>query len=155
MTWVEFLNFCFSSSNIFYSLLLLVAVFYWSLVGLGTLDIDFLEFDLDSPDIEAEGTMDAVEPSALLGFLEWFNIGKVPLTIILSAAVLCTWLLGIYSAILLPDLGYVVHNILFIPYFLVAMIFAKFAGFVYLCYVFLISMIFRNVVKFIFFCIVL
>ena len=126
MTWVEFFSFCFSWSNLLYSLILVVAVLYWSLVALGTLDLDFLEFDLDYPDLEAEGALDSLESSAMLGFLEWFNIGKVPLTIILSIAILFTWVLGIYSSFLLPELGTLIHNLFFIPYFFVALLLAKY-----------------------------
>lgn len=80
-----------------YTLFLGVVVLYWLVVIVGFIGLDILDFDADL-DIEAEIPHAG---GALHAILNHLNIGKVPLTIIISFMSLKMWVLAlIYNSIL-------------------------------------------------------
>ena len=101
----ELINAAFSWVNIIPTFLLLIVILYWLAVILGALDMGFLDFDLDA-DFETDVEIDVdvsteVEADAEIGggwfnmFLSFFNLGKVPFMVFISAWTLPMWLLSI------------------------------------------------------------
>jgi hypothetical protein len=81
-------------SNLFSSLLLLVVVLYWVIVMCGVLDVDTLDLDMDFD------TGDGVETGSASGhegLLEYLNLRKVPLSIVVSIFAISLWLLGVLA----------------------------------------------------------
>ncbi len=80
--------------NLPYTLLLLLVVFYWITVMLGVLDVDALDLDM----VDAEGGVEhAAAGGGHEGLLEYFNLRKVPLSIVVSLFALSLWLLGVLA----------------------------------------------------------
>ncbi len=107
---LELLSANFNLVNFPYTLMLIVTVLYWLSVIIGAMDISVLEFDvgLDADadldgdmdtDISADGDADADADGDVSGgwrtFLHYFNVGEVPLTILLSILSLSMWAFGV------------------------------------------------------------
>ncbi len=88
-----------SGANLLYTCLLGLILIYWGIVIIGALDLDFLDFDLDTDldvesdvDIDTEVEVDGnVSGLTLSNILAFFNIGKVPFMIFLSILILSMW----------------------------------------------------------------
>jgi hypothetical protein len=112
-------------SNLFSSLLLLFVALYWIIVLCGLLDVDALDLDLDTGD--ADGA-EVVSADGHEGLLEYLNLRKVPLSLVVSFFAVSLWLLGILA-------NHFVHNTssgwlglaIFVPNVLVSAHVAKFA----------------------------
>jgi hypothetical protein len=81
-------------SNLFSTLLLLLVVVYWVVVLCGILDIDTLDLDVDAGDIDG---MEADISGGSEGLLEYLNLRKIPLSIMVSIFALSLWLIGILA----------------------------------------------------------
>ncbi len=111
-------------SNLFSSLLLLFVVLYWVIVLCGVLDVDTLNLDMETGD--ADG-LDAGSADGHEGLLEYLNLRKVPLSIVVSVFSISLWLLGVLA-------NHYLHNtssgllglIVFVPNMLVSAHVAKF-----------------------------
>ena len=81
-------------SNLFASLLLLLVVVYWVLVLCGLLDMDALDLSVDAGDVDGleVGSVHGYE-----GLLEYLNLRKVPLSIVVSVFALSLWLVGVLA----------------------------------------------------------
>jgi hypothetical protein len=97
---------CFTAINLPYTLLLGVVFLYWLSVIAGALDISVLDFDVDldgdadidlDADIDADGDISDVGDGGIRAVLRYFNIGEVPLTIIISFFALSLWTIGILA----------------------------------------------------------
>lgn len=115
-------------SNLFSSLLLLLVVLYWVIVICGVLDVDALDLDMDL-DLDA-GDADGMEvdvSGGSEGLLEYLNLRKVPLSIMVSIFTLSLWLLGVLA-------NHYLHNtssallglVVFVPNVLISAHIAKF-----------------------------
>lgn len=88
-----------SFPTVFFSLLLLVVVFYWLAAVLGFVEIEVLDFDLP----EAEGALEGnpngslTNADALAGLMLKLGLHGVPVTIIVSFIALFGWLLCYYT----------------------------------------------------------
>lgn len=114
-------------SNLFSSLLLLFVMVYWVIVLCGLLDVDAFDFDLDLDAGDADG-MDAASAGGHEGLLEYLNLRKVPLSLVVSIFAISLWLFGVLA-------NHFVHNTssgwlglaIFVPNVLVSAHVAKFA----------------------------
>lgn len=81
-------------ANLFSTLLLLLVVIYWVVVLCGALDVDALDLDFESGDADGVevGTSTGSE-----GLLEYLNIRRVPLSIVISIFALSLWLVGVLA----------------------------------------------------------
>lgn len=73
--------------NLPYTVMLLVVIVYWSTVILGFFDIESLDFDVE---MEHEGVL-----GSLVHFLEVFNLGRVPVSVWLSAFSIVAWVISV------------------------------------------------------------
>lgn len=76
-----------SFPTIFFTILLMIVVFYWLLAILGAVDISILDFDLDT---------DASALGVVTGFMMRLGLHGVPLTIIVSLIAIIGWLISYY-----------------------------------------------------------
>ena len=88
-------------ANIVYTIFLLIAFLYWILVFIGALDFGSFDVDLDldaeldidvDVDVDADVQMEAGGMSALAGFLQFLNLGKVPFMVIFSFLAIFLWM---------------------------------------------------------------
>lgn len=101
----EFIQACTQSPvNLALSVMLVLILLYWIIVILGAVGLDSLDLDLDldgEPDIDVDLDVDS-ETSVLhagvgTSILRFFNIGTVPVLILLSVFVLALWSIGVIS----------------------------------------------------------
>ena len=99
----EVLAYSFEPVNLFPTILLIITVLYWVAVMLGALDMGFLDFDLDA-DFETDVELEVDLSSEAGGdgsfglfhsFLSFFNLGRVPFMVFVSAFSLGFWLISI------------------------------------------------------------
>jgi sugar phosphate permease len=109
-------------SNLFSTLLLLLVLGYWISVLCGLLDVDTLDLEMDVDGPEAGSSADGHE-----GLLEYLNLRKVPLSIVVSAFGVSLWLVGVIA-------NHYLHNttsglvglVIFVPNVLISAHVAKF-----------------------------
>lgn len=97
---METIQAAFLPANVFFTVLMLLMLLYWIMVVLGTLDIDFLDFDLDvegDVDVDVDGVMDGAAGGFVDGFCAFFYIGTIPLTILLSILIISMWFISIIA----------------------------------------------------------
>lgn len=133
--------------NLFFTILLGLVVLYWLMVILGALAVDSLDLDVDTDvdfdvdadvdidadlDIDADADMDAdighAGPGAHgLGhsILVFFNLGQVPLLVLLSVFILTMWFTGIATHPILGDWSMFAQVAMVIPYAIGAMMVTK------------------------------
>ena len=92
----DFLQACTQSPvNLVLSVLLCVTGLYWLVVILGAVGIDSLDLDFDAGDADVDGDVGA---HGFAGdFLEFLNVGKVPILILWSVLLLPMWALGVLT----------------------------------------------------------
>lgn len=128
----ELFTIAIQGANLPITVLLIIMLLYWLSVILGALDIDMLSFDLDmdteaSLDMDADGDFDAQSGGAYQGFMFYFNIGTVPVTIWLSILILVCWSLTmIESYTINPSQNSLLALGLAIPNLIAGMYVAKF-----------------------------
>lgn len=83
-----------------FSGVLIVVILYWLLAALGQVDIDGLNVDVDT-DIDVGVSAPSGASLSAAGVLEWLSVGKVPLSLILSAWVIYSWMLCMLGEYLL------------------------------------------------------
>ncbi|MEK6238073.1 MAG: YqiJ family protein [Planctomycetales bacterium] len=141
----EFIQECFSPVNAPFSAMLAFMALYWLLVIFGALGADALDIDLDldadvggdvdldvGADLDVDADMDAGADAGhgaihgvLIGFLRFFNIGEVPLMIVLSLFFLSLWMLSVTSHHLLHITNPVHGLLVFGPNILAATLITK------------------------------
>jgi hypothetical protein len=106
---IEFLQLCFATVNLPYTMLLMAVFGYWILFLAGAVGLDALEIDFDAGanqvgemgvTAEAGGDVPADGPGGhavanWISFLRFFNVGDVPLMIVVSVFALSMWALSI------------------------------------------------------------
>lgn len=85
-----------SPSNIIYTILLVVIVFYWLSVIIGALDVSSFDIDIDTDldidtDVDIDADADMETGGVWLNALRFFNLGKLPFMIIMTFTVLFSW----------------------------------------------------------------
>lgn len=120
------------TNNIFYTLLLVMVIFYWGTVILGVLDISSLDFDLDldadvdiDSDIDVDTDIDGGGGSWLGRALQFFNFGQVPFMIIMSFVILFQWALSVLCNHYLGDGSIFFAIALMIPMLFVSLVMTK------------------------------
>lgn len=111
-------------SNLFASLLLLLVVLYWVTVLCGLLDVDTLDLEMDAGEIEG---LEVGSAHGHEGLLEYLNLRRVPLSIVVSVFALSLWLVGVLA-------NHYLHNtssgllglIVFVPNMLISAHVAKY-----------------------------
>ncbi|HEX5543711.1 MAG TPA: hypothetical protein VFX60_19510 [Micromonospora sp.] len=86
----DFLAAAFGFPAVLFTFLLVLVVGYWALVLFGGLDLD------SDVDIDADGGP---------GFVGWFGLGGVPITIVLSILIAVGWFVSLAGTALLNHLG--------------------------------------------------
>ena len=93
----------FNAVNLPATVLLILVLFYWSLVIFGMLDLGVFDFDWNyETSAPTDGVPDVASASAGFGgalkaVLGFFYLGRVPTMILMSAFSLVFWLLRVYS----------------------------------------------------------
>lgn len=133
----QFINVAFDWVNVFPTFLLIIVVLYWLSVILGALDLGFLDFDLDADfetdveievEFESEFNADAEGGAGgwLMEVLSFFNLGKVPFMVFVSALALPMWLIQYTLTEELGLVGTWFGLLLLLPTFIASMMIAKF-----------------------------
>jgi len=89
----EFVSIVTGFPTVIFSVGLVVVAKFWLLSLLGVVDIDVLNLDID---IDAD--TDAGEFGILNGFLTYFGLNGIPVTIVLSALILVAWFLSYFAS---------------------------------------------------------
>ncbi len=147
----ELIDASFSSVNVFPTILFAVIILYWVFVVIGALDLDFLNFDVDTGDVDVgmdadtEVDIDAdfdtnvdteteieseVESNteaiiSLNSVLSFFNIGKVPFMILMSFFTLSVWMISISTNYIFHNHSVIISILLLIPNMIVSLFVSK------------------------------
>ena len=99
----ELIQFAFTSVNLAYTFLLILVLIYWLFIIIGALDFGSLDIDFDidadvdvDVDIDVDADVDTeIEAGSgagwFIGFLHFFNFGKLPFMVIMSFVILFSW----------------------------------------------------------------
>jgi hypothetical protein len=114
----ELLAFAFSGVNIIPTILLIFTILYWSIVIIGVIDIDALDFDVDlDGDVELDG---------LATVLSFFNLGHMPLMVFITFFTIPLWMVTLITNDLLGVTSIATGLLIFIPAILLCLFIAKF-----------------------------
>lgn len=113
-----FLIFSITGVNVWYTIGLIIMCLYWMMVIVGAFDIDTLDFDFDG------------ESNLNVGFskslLEWFNIGEVPIMILISLSMLSMWFMSMCGSFFLGQtLGGILNIAAFFAYLVISFMVTK------------------------------
>ena len=121
--------------NLPYTILLAIALVYWSSVILGALDMDVMNFDVDA-DVDADFDVDADVHAdgggAVWGLLHFFNVGEIPVAIILSFLFLSMWVGSILANYYMKNESLLMALALFPPNLLAGLVLSKIVAMPYL-----------------------
>lgn len=98
----EFLFTTFGYPTIIFTILLVVAFLYWSMVIIGAIGIDVLDLDVDGAtesvasagDVASEVDGEALSLGLFAGTLSRLRLRDVPFTLVLSAVTLFSWIIA-------------------------------------------------------------
>ena len=90
----NFLHSAFAFPTVIFSFLLCLAVLYWCVAALGILEVDVL-------DIEADSTLESVQPEGLAGLLLKLGLNGVPVTLVLTLLFFFAWSASYFVELLL------------------------------------------------------
>jgi hypothetical protein len=113
------LKYAFAGGNIIPTVLLILIVLYWIVNIIGALDLDFLDFDLDT---DLEGGTDSGPFYSLLAFLK---VGELPFMFVFSILILNFWIIAMLMYYLPITPGGVVNTALLIPIFILSTVITK------------------------------
>jgi hypothetical protein len=125
---LELLQIAITGANLIPTALLGVVLLYWLLVILGALDLGFLDFDV-SLDGDANVEVDVASPDGVGGVLQsimiYFNLGKIPVSILLSVWFILFWMIAMLMFQLLHKPPVFIQLGLLVPYLLGALFATK------------------------------
>ncbi len=114
---MELWNAAISMVNLPFTVLLGLVLLYWLTVILGALDLDFLDLDLD-----VDGD---VELSGFQSVLAFFNLGELPIMLLVSIQVFIMWGIAIFSNHYLEISSVPTSLLLAVPNLLVSLLITK------------------------------
>lgn len=120
----EFIAAILSPVNLFLTVLLAGCALYWGLVIIGGLTPDAFDVDLDT-DVDADA--DVAGGPGMLGLAKFFNVGEVPLMILLSIFIGILWFAGIALHPYIGGWSFIFQVLMLIPMGLVALLLTKVA----------------------------
>ena len=130
----EFFELCFMSVNLPFTVFLLMVFAYWILLLIGAVSFDTFDVDIDG-DLGGGGDVTDADPDfdadigggMWLGILKFFNVGDVPLMVLLSFVAFNLWAVSILTSYYLnPSLSPWLALLWFIPNLLFSLFLAKF-----------------------------
>jgi hypothetical protein len=95
---LELYDAAFSGVNIAYTVLLLAVFVYWSIIVLGVLDFNLFDVDVEAGDLGADGDLATDGTTDGVGGFSWlnyFNIGEVPIVMYATIVVLVMWIVSL------------------------------------------------------------
>lgn len=133
----------FAPANVWLTALLLLCCMYWALVIVSGLGPDALDIDLDTDtdadadldaDVDAEADADAGSDAggghsggALYAVLRMFNIGDVPLMVVVTVLVLAMWAMSVMLYPVIGDWALLWQLLVLVPVFALSVLVMKVA----------------------------
>ncbi|GAF04465.1 OB-fold-containig protein [Saccharicrinis fermentans] len=122
----ETFNAAFSMMNIIPTSLLLLVLVYWLTVIVGVFNVDSFDIDADA-DIDADVDISATDSILWVNSaLSFFNLGKIPLMLILSFFSLSLWVISMLMNYHLNDDSFLLSIVYLIPNIFVSAFVTKF-----------------------------
>lgn len=124
----ETIDAAFSTINIIPTVLLILILVYWATVIVGVFNVDSFDADTDL-DIDVDADANIGIGSSLLWLksaLSFFNLGKVPLMLILSFFVLSMWVISLMMNHLLNNTSILLSLVYLIPNIFISAFITKF-----------------------------
>ncbi|MEL7120464.1 MAG: hypothetical protein AAFO07_13520 [Bacteroidota bacterium] len=130
----ELIQVAFAPINLFYTILFLFVILYWLSVILGAIDMSAFDFDVEvDADLDIDVDLDAdvdtevsgTSASWLAAILHFFNFGKLPFMIVITAVTIVGWPLSILSNYYLGGNSWGFALALFIPILFISLLVAK------------------------------
>lgn len=118
----EFFAAILSPVNLFLTVMLCGCLFYWVMVIVGGLSPDSIDVDLET-DVDADA--DVSGGPGMLGLAKFFNVGEVPLMILVSIFVGILWFAGVALHPFIGGWAVVLQFLMLIPMALVALFLTK------------------------------
>ena len=114
-----------SGANLPFTILLGLVLVYWTGVILGALDIELFDFDLDfDGDADVDADVGAVGGGGI-ALLQFFHVGTVPLSILLSFFILSLWIISVVANYYLGSGSLLVVLLLLVPNLIASLFFTK------------------------------
>lgn len=127
----EFIQSCIESPvNLVLSIALALCFLYWVMVCLGAIDMDAFDVDFDvdaEADVDLDVDVHGGHALPAMSMLKFFNLGEVPLMVLLSVFVFVLWAVGVFSYRFIGDWSLVLQLLTLVPMILFAMLTTKFA----------------------------
>ncbi len=133
----------FSAINIIPTVLLVLSLIYWLIVIFGIFDLDTVDLDVEADvdidvdveadiDLDADADLDADSEISVSGSVLWlnsvlsfFNIGRVPVMIVVSFFSLSLWIISVMLNHWLSNTSFLISFILLIPNMVASLFVAK------------------------------
>ncbi len=104
-----------SGANLPFTILLGLVLVYWVGVILGALDLELFDFDLDlGGDADVDADVGGVGGGGM-ALLQFFHVGTVPLSILLSFFILSLWIISVVANYYLGNGSVLVVLLLLVP----------------------------------------
>ena len=116
-----------SGANLPFTILLGLVLVYWAGVILGALDLELFDFDLDlggDADVDVDVDAGAVGGGGI-ALLQFFHVGTVPLSILLSFFFLSLWIISVVANYYLGNGSVLVVLLLLVPNLIASLFFTK------------------------------
>ena len=143
---VQFIDACVAPGNVMLTVLLWVCLLYWLMVVLGALKPATLDIDIeveeddeqaepveepaerDGGDAEEQESNDVEKPAVKLvpRVLDFLNVGRVPLMILLTVWLFCAWLVAVLLYAYTGGWLAVFQVVLLAPYLCIGAVLARF-----------------------------
>ena len=129
---VEFIDACIAPANMVITILLALCVLYWLMVALGALRISTFDVELDedeptAQDVSSQSDADAPPPTGhFVLLLRFLNFGSVQAMVLVTAAVLLTWLMAVVLHTYTSRWLIIFQVLLLVPYLCAGAMLAKF-----------------------------
>ena len=131
----ELFDASFSAINIIPTVLLLLSLVYWLIVIFGVFDMDTVDVDMDADadvDVNADADLDVDSDIGVSGSVLWlnsalsfFNIGRIPVMIIISFFSLSLWMISVMVNHWLGNSSFLISLLVLLPNIVVSALIAK------------------------------
>lgn len=132
----EFIDAILNPVNLVLTVMLGLCFAYWLMVCFGAVDIDAFDVDFDvdvdadvDVDVDVDADVDAAGAHAFpaMSLLKFFNLGEVPLMVLLSVFIFLLWAVGIVSHRYIGDWSVLMQLLILIPMILASLLLTKLA----------------------------